>query len=713
VARVGVFVCHCGENIARSVDVKAVARNAAELPGVVHSTDYPFLCSAPGQRIIQEAIRDHGLDRVVVSACSPQLHGTTFRRACAGAGVNPFQCEMANIREQCSWVHPKEGEEAPATPKACRLVASAVGKVRNSRPLQATRVAVTKRALVIGGGVAGIRAALDIAAGGHPVTLVEREASLGGNMARLSETFPTLDCSQCILTPLMVEASHHPNIELLTYSEVEDVRGFVGNFTARIRKKARFIDPDACTACDDCVPVCPVAVPNRFDRDMAWRKAIHIPFPQAVPSTYTIDMESCLNSTFKKPRPSSNGTARSDYRVLACERCLHACKPKAINFDQAPEIIEREVGAVVYATGYELPQSREAAEHGYGEDPDVLDGMEFERLLSATGPTGGVVRRPSDGKIPEHVVFIQCVGSRDPHRGVSYCSRVCCMYTAKQALLYKHKVHGGKATVFYIDIRAAGKGYEEFIHRVMGEERVLYIRGRVGRVARDGGKLRVFAVDTLSGEHVAIGADMVVLATAMGPSSNANGAGRFGDLRVPTDPHGFAQEAHPKLRPAETLTAGIFPAGAAQAPKDIPDTVSQASAAAAKILAMFSQPELEREPTTAQVNEARCVACFDCARVCPYQAIERFERRNREGELVRVSARVNPAMCEGCGTCVSACRPGAMDLAGFADEQIFEQLQALSRPGKNQMAWSRTQASVGATGKDAGAEKESREEVLV
>lgn len=705
-ARVGVFVCHCGENIARSVDVKEVARSAGDLSGVAFTTDYPFLCSAPGQRIIQEAIREHHLDRVVISACSPQLHGATFRRACAGAGVNPFQCEMANIREQCSWVHPKQGEKAPATPKACRLVRSAVEKVRNSRPLTATRVPVTKRALVIGGGIAGIRAALDIAAGGHKVTLVEREPSLGGNMARLSETFPTLDCSQCILTPLMVEVSHHPNIELLTYAEVEDVKGFVGNFTARIRKKSRFIDPEKCTACDDCVSACPVAVPNKFDRDLSWRKAIYIPFPQAVPSTYTIDMESCLNSTFKSSRASSNGSTGQDYRVLACERCLHACEPDAINFDETSEVIEREVGAVVYATGYELPENIEAREHGYGSDPDVVDGMEFERMLSATGPTGGALRRPSDGKVPEHVVFIQCVGSRDPHRGVSYCSRVCCMYTAKQALLYKHKVHEGRATVFYIDIRAAGKGYEEFIHRVMGEERVMYVRGRVGRVARDGDQLRVFSMDTLSGERVALDADMVVLATAMGPAPNANGEGRFGEMRIPTDPHGFAQEAHPKLRPAETLTAGIFPAGTAQGPKDIPDTVSQASAAAAKVLAMFSQPELEREPTTAQVNDARCVACFDCARVCPYLAIERNERRDADGRLVRVTARVNPAVCEGCGTCVSACRPGAMELAGFGDEQIFSQLEALSLRGESRMARS------GATnGRTFG--RKSREEVPV
>lgn len=661
-ARIGVFVCHCGENIARTVDVEQVAEDARRIPGVVHSVDYTYMCSAPGQKLVMEAIREHRLTGVVVSACSPQLHEPTFRAAVRRAGLNPFLFEMANIREQCSWVHPKMDE---ATAKASRLVASAVQKVGRARPLEPSEVPVTKRALVIGGGVAGIRAALDIANAGHEVILVEKEPSIGGNMARLSETFPTLDCSQCILTPLMVEVSRHPRIELLAHSEVEEISGYVGNFKVRIRRKPTFVRTDLCTACGDCAAACPVSVPNEFDKGLAWRKAVYIPFPQAVPSAYTLDAAHCANASLVSPK--------SGYRVLACERCAKACGRQAIDYDMRPEFVEREVGAIVTATGYRMASGNDLAQYGYGTCPDVIDSLEMERLLSASGPTGGEVRRPSDGKPVRDVVFVQCVGSRDPRHGVPYCSRVCCMYTAKHALLFKHKVHEGKAWVFYMDIRAAGKGYEEFVQRVMEEERVLYVRGRVSRVVPEDGKLVVFGADTLSGRPVQIRADLVVLATAMVPAQ-VDLAGR---LRIPTDAFGFFQEAHPKLRPVETLTAGMFVTGAAHGPKDIPDTVAQASAAASKTLELLSKPSLHREPMTALVDEGRCMACFECARVCPYGAVETKEIRAKDGTLIRTVAHVNPAMCEGCGACAGACRSSAMNVQGYADDQIFAQLGAL------------------------------------
>jgi len=533
-----------------------------------------------------------------------------------------------------------------------------VEKVKRNRPLQPITVPVTKRALVIGGGIAGIQAALDLANGGHETILVEREPSIGGHMAQLSETFPTLDCSQCILTPRMVEVSRHPNITLLTYSEVEEIGGYVGNFKVRIRRKPRYVIEDKCTNCGDCAPICPQVVPNEFDRGLSWRRAIYIPSPQSVPAVYTLDEESCLG-----------------LHPLMCEKCFQACEAGAMDLSMQPEIIDVEVGAIVVATGYDLYAPEQARELGWGRYPDVVTGREFERLLSASGPTSGTVRRPSDGRVPKEVVFIQCVGSRDPEAGVPYCSKICCMYTAKHAMLYRHKVPHGQAYVFYMDVRAGGKGYEEFFNRAVEEDRALYVRGRVSRVFEEDGQLKVWGADTLTGQAVEIDADLVVLATAMVANTGHDALAQ--KLRVIADEHGFYQEAHPKLRPVETLTAGLYLAGAVQAPKDIPEAVAQASAAAGKVQALFSRDELEREPSVASVNASTCEGCFDCERVCPYAAITREEVRDREGNLLRLVAHVNPGLCEGCGACVVACRNHSIEIDGFSDEQVHGEIVAL------------------------------------
>lgn len=659
--RIGVFVCHCGINIASIVDVEKVRDALAKHPGVAYSVDYRYMCSDPGQKMIQDAIREHKLTGVVVAACSPQMHEVTFRSACAVAGLNPYLCEMANIREHCSWVHT---DKEAATQKAIELVRMMVEKVKRNQELQPIYIEVTKRALVIGGGVAGIQAALDIADAGYEVILVEREPSIGGHMAQLSETFPTLDCSQCILTPKMVQVRKHPNIKLYTYSEIEEVQGYIGNFEVTIRKRARSVREDLCTGCGICQQRCPARRDNilsEFDRGLTTRPAIYVPFPQAVPNVPVIDREHCRYFLTGK-----------------CRVCERVCPANAIDYEQQDELITEKVGAIIVATGYELISPQLYGEYGGGRFMDVIDGLQFERLLSASGPTGGKVLRPSDGKEAKVVVFIACVGSRDRAKGIPYCSKICCMYIAKHTILFKHRVHDGECYVFYMDIRAGGKGYDEFVRRAIEEEGACYLRGRVSRIYEKNDKLVVMGMDTLSGKLVEVEADLVVLATAMRPADGWEELAR--KLRLSYDAFGFYAEAHPKLRPVETNTAGIFLAGACQAPKDIPDAVAQASGAASKVLSLFGRDEFEREPLIAEVNEQTCVGCFDCERVCPYGAIERKEIRDRRGNLIKVVSSVNPGICEGCGACVSACRNGSIDLRGFNDEQVFAQLSAIATP---------------------------------
>lgn len=658
-ARIGIFVCWCGSNIAGTVDVKKVAEEISKLPYVVYSTDYKYMCSDPGQNMIKEAIKEHRLTGVVVSACSPRMHEVTFRRTVQKEGVNPYMMEMANIREHCSWVHDDMEE---ATEKAIELVRMAVAKAVELEPMEKIEVPVTKRALVIGGGVAGIQAALDIADGGVEVILVEKSPSIGGKMSQLDETFPTLDCSQCILTPKMVDAAQHPNIKIYSFAELEELDGFIGNFQARIRQKARSVDMELCNGCGDCWNKCPQKkIPSEFEAGMSDRTAIYVPFPQALPNTPVIDRENCIY-----------------FQSGKCGVCAKICPTGAISYDQSDEFITEEVGAVVVATGYDLFNTDVIGEYGYGEIPDVISGLQFERLSSASGPTEGKIVRPSDGKKPEEVAFICCVGSRDDKYGRPYCSRICCMYTAKHAILLHHKSHGSQAYVFYIDVRAGGKGYEEFIRRATEEEGAIYMRGRVSRLYRDNDKVVVKGADTLSGAQIELHCDMVVLANGITASSGAEELAR--KLGISYDEYGFYSEAHPKLRPVETNTAGIYLAGCCQAPKDIPDSVSQASATASKVLALFSGDFLTREPNIAEVNPFTCTGCFTCREVCPYDAIDEEEVTVRiDGKkVIRTIARVNLGKCQGCGICCAVCRSNAINLKGTKDLQIFKQIKAFT-----------------------------------
>jgi heterodisulfide reductase subunit A len=662
-SKIGVFVCHCGENISATVDCAKVAETAGNYEGVAFSVDYKYMCSDPGQNLIKSAIKEKGLDGVVVASCSPRMHEPTFRKACAEAGLNPFMCEMANLREHCSWVHDKS--EA-TTQKAIDLVRILVEKVKYNHSLSEIKVPVTKTALVIGGGIAGIQASLDIANTGHKVILIEKDPSIGGHMSQLSETFPTLDCSQCILTPRMVEVAQHPNITLYTYTELESLEGFIGNFKAKIRRKSKSLDEKLCTGCGNCTTKCPVKkIPSEFNEGLGNRTAIYVPFPQAVPNKPVIDRKNCTY-----------------YIKGKCKVCEIVCPTKAIRFDQEDQIMEIEVGAIVIATGFTVKQPDFFPEYGYGKYPDVITGLQFERLASASGPTLGEIRRPSDGKIPEKIVFLACAGSRDPAKGIPYCSKICCMYIAKHAMLYQHKVHGGKSYVFYMDIRAGGKQYEEFVRRAIEDDGVNYVRGRVSKIYEKNGKLIVSGVDTLlNAMPVEIEADMVVLATAGVANEGAEELAQ--KLHVSYDPYKFFAEAHPKLKPVETNTAGIFLAGACQAPRDIPESVAMASGAAVKVAGLFSQDELTREPIIAVVNRqappvySSCVGCFLCQSACPYQAIEREEIKNRNGEVIKSVAKVNPGLCQGCGTCVAFCRTKSIDIQGYTHEQMYTEVMAL------------------------------------
>lgn len=645
---IGVFVCWCGSNIAEVIDIDKVMKDIANYPGVAHCEDYKYLCSSPGQEMIKDKIREKKLSAVVIAACSPFLHEATFRRAIQDAGLNLYMCEITNIREHCSWVHRQQKEEA--TEKAISLIQANIEKVKQNEELYPEFLPLTKKALIIGGGIAGITAALSLANSGIPVILMEKEPSIGGKMSQLSETFPTLDCSQCILTPRTVEVSQHKNIKLLTYCEIDEVSGTVGNFTAKIRKKASYIDREKCTGCGICIEKCPVKIPSKHDRYLSHHKAIYVPYPQAVPNKPVIDAMSCRYLTEKK-----------------CGVCKKLCEIGAINFEDEEEIIEEKVGAIIIATGIELYGKENIGDYGGGEYLDVIDALQFERLNSASGPTAGKILRPSDKKEPKEVVFIQCVGSRSTESGFPYCSRICCMYTAKQAILYKRKVPEGRAYIFYIDIRSAGKNYEEFVQKGCEEEKILYLRGRVSKLFEEEGKIMVWGVDTLSGKKIEIKADLVVLATAITSSETAPNLSQ--KLKVSVDNFGYFQEVHPKLKPVETRTAGIYLAGTCTFSKDIPDTVSSAGFAAAKVIELLSAGKLTCEPYIAYVDEEICEGCGICITACPYEAREIDEKKD--------IAKVISALCQGCGACISVCPNKASQQKNLTTQQYLQMIETI------------------------------------
>ncbi len=646
--KIGVYTCHCGINIGGVIDIQEVMDYAATLPNVVVSEEYKYFCSDPGQEMIQKDIKEKGINRVVVAACSPRLHEPTFRRCIREAGLNPFLFEFANIREHDSWVH--MGEPEAATEKAKDLVRMAVAKARLLEALEASKVPVDNKALVIGGGVAGIQSALDLADMGFKTYLVEKQPTIGGRMAQLDKTFPTLDCSMCILAPKTVDAGKHENIELISYAEVKEVHGYIGNFQVVIEKKPRYVLEDICTGCGSCTEVCPIEMPNYFDEGMGMVKATFIPFPQAVPLVATINKDYCID----------------------CKLCDQACGNGAIFHEQEAEEIEIEVGTIIVATGYDPYDPTEKKEWSYADAENVITGLELERLINASGPTMGKVLKPSDGEKPKSVAFIQCVGSRDAQIDKPYCSRVCCMYAMKNAQLIKDKMPDTEVVLYYMDIRAFGKGFEEFYKRSQEKYGIKFVRGRPAEVLENPDlTLTVRGEDTLLGKVTEYDYDMVVLGVGLVPPEGSEDLRQTIGLSKSAD--GFLMEAHPKLRPVDTLTDGVYLAGVSQGPKDIPDAVAQASGAAARAAIPMVKGKVSIEPIIATTDLDVCGGCEVCLELCPYGAVERADEQ----------VSVNVALCKGCGTCVAACPSGAMDQQHFKTEQIMAQIEAaMNEPAK-------------------------------
>ncbi|OGP75898.1 MAG: disulfide reductase [Deltaproteobacteria bacterium RBG_16_49_23] len=644
--KIGVYICHCGTNIAATVDCEALVRFSSTMPGVKIARDYRYLCSDPGQDLIKKDIREHSLDRVVIAACSPRMHETTFRNLLLAEGINPYLLNIANIREQCSWVH---HDREKATEKAQNILRAAVARVLGQEALTTRRFGVQPSAMVVGAGIAGIQAALNIASGGMKVILVDQAPFIGGHMAQLDKTFPTLDCSSCIFTPKTVEVARNKQIELFVSSEVKEVTGFVGNFKVRIQKNPTYVNFARCTGCGDCLEACVLkkGVPSEFEEGMARRRAIYIPFPQAVPLKAIVDKESCLLLSKGKCKKT----------------CVEACKAGAIDFDQKEEVIEKEVGSIIIATGYDPFDPRLLPQYGYGVYDNIITSLQFERLSSPSGPNLGEILL-KDGTVPKAIAFLHCIGSRDENTNL-HCSRICCMASMKQAHLAKEKT-GAEIYEFYIDINAFGKGYQEFYKRVR-EEGIFFIRGKGSEIFKRDGRLIVAAEDTLLGTPVEIPVDLAVLGTGLTARRDAEKVAQTFGISRSAD--GFFMEAHPKLRPVATQVDGIFLAGCCQGPKDIPDTVAQASAAAAEVMSLLARGEIEVEPTIASIDPELCAGCKLCIEICPHSAIEFLEMKG-------ISA-VNEALCKGCGACTAICPNKAARQNHFTQTQVLAEVEGL------------------------------------
>jgi len=637
--RIGVYVCHCGGNISEVIDVKQIVSFAEKQPDVVIARDYEHMCSELGQKIILDDIKKYKLDRVVISACSPQFHGNTFMNTLENGGLSPYVLEMANIREQCAWPHFSVPFEA--TEKAKELTAMALAKVKLDRPIQRKFIPIGKRVLIIGAGIAGIQAALDLGDAGFEVYLVEKAPTIGGKMAKLSRTFPTEDCAACILTPKMADVANHSNIKLFTLSEIEEINGFLGNFKVTINKKPRYVNEDKCVACGICAEKCPKEISNEFNEGLDNRKAIYIPCDFAVPYKYLIDEKNCLY--LRKGR---------------CRICEKSCPQNAIEFGQKQEKINITVDTIIVATGYDVFDATQKKEYGYGEYENVVTALELERMI--VYQVGGRPLR----KIGKRIAFIQCVGSRDEQVGRENCSRICCMYATKLSQLLKRGDPKRDVYVFYTDLRAYGKGFEEYYKRAQ-RSGVKFIRGRVAEVIEDpkSKKITLKVEDTLTRQIIESEFDLVVLSIGLVPSAGTNKVAEI--LKLAKSPDGFLQEAHPKFKPVDTLVEGVFIAGCVQGPKDIPDTVAQASAASSRAIRIMNKGQFEMAPIKVFVHKELCDGCRLCVNHCPANAISVLEIAN-----------INEALCRGCGSCIAYCPNDALDLSYYENNQLLAQIKA-------------------------------------
>jgi heterodisulfide reductase subunit A len=641
--RIGVYVCKCGPNIADKIDVDAVIDKAKGVEGVVTAKTHNLMCSADGLEFLKSEIKRGKLSRVVIAACTPKMYEQKFMRVCEETGLNPYLMQMTNIREQCAWVTP---DKSAATEKATSLVLAAINRVSLQEPLETKKIEIEPDVLVIGSGVAGLEASLSLSQKGRKVYLVEKNPCIGGMTARFEEVYPTMECAPCMLAPELQEVLQKENIETLTHSEVEQVVGSFGNFTATIRKKARYVSMEACIGCDACFEPCPVEIPNEYDEGLSTRKAIFVPMAGSLPNVPIIDKSSCKHL---------NGEE--------CKACQEACPFEAINFDDSDEVVEKSVGAVILATGASSLDPATLPRYGYGKFDNVISAMQLERLNASNGPTGGKIVLKNE-KEPESIAFIHCVGRKEKE----YCSGICCMYSIKLAHLLKAKLPNLKIYSFFSDICVPKKEYQKWYNEVISEGASFIRSNGTEIVGSESGKLIVECSGDPSGKEK-IAVDMVVLAPAVEPDPGAEKLAEIFDIAL--DDQGFFSEEHSLMKSFGTTLEGVFVAGNCQGPKDIGDAVAQGGAASSRILSrLVPGQKLELETKVAEVDEDLCSGCKTCIPLCPYSSISWNEEKK--------VAFVDDTLCRGCGTCVAACPSGATRAKQFTKEQIFAEIRGVA-----------------------------------